>query len=99
MGALILKAVAKNEQQSVGSKANSLFDFSANRISGEHVRLADICKDKKCILVVNVATQWGLTKQNYTELVQLYAELESKGFQILAFPSNEFGGQEPGTNQ
>ena len=39
-----------------------------------------------------------MTKQNYTELVQLYAELESKGFQILAFPSNEFGGQDPGTN-
>ena len=39
-----------------------------------------------------------MTKQNYVELVQLYAELEPKGFQILAFPSNEFGGQEPGTN-
>ena len=92
MGALIFKAVAKNEQQSVGTKANSLFDFSANLISGEKVNLKDVCRDKKCTLVVNVATQWGLTKQNYTELVQLYAELESKGFQILAFPSNEFGG-------
>ena len=40
-----------------------------------------------------------MTAQNYTELVQLYKELEPKGFQILAFPSNEFGGQEPGTNQ
>ena len=36
---------------------------------------------------------------NYTELVQMYAELASKGFQILAFPCNQFGAQEPGTNQ
>ena len=57
MGALIFKAIAKNEQQQVKSKAQSLFDFSANRISGEHVALADVCKGKTCILVVNVATQ------------------------------------------
>ena len=56
MGALVFKAIAKNEQQTVATKAQSLFDFSANRISGEHVSLEEVCKGKRCILVVNVAT-------------------------------------------
>ena len=76
----------------------SLHQFSAKRITGEEVSLAEICKGKKCTLVVNVAAAWGLTHSNYTELVQLYKELEDKGFQILAFPCNQFGQQEPGSN-
>ena len=56
-----------------------------------------MCKDKKCILIVNVASKCAKTKQNYTELVELYSRYASKGLQILAFPSN-VNGQEPGTN-
>lgn len=50
------------------------------------------------LLVVNVASKWGLTKQNYTELPLLIDEYGKKGFQVLAFPCNQFGNQEPGTH-
>ena len=49
------------------------------------------------MLVVNVASKWGLTDSNYKQLVQIYTDLNSKGLQILAFPCNQFGKQEPGT--
>ncbi|PWZ40282.1 hypothetical protein Zm00014a_019400 [Zea mays] len=41
----------------------------------------------------------GLTNSNYTELAQLYEKYKDQGFEILAFPCNQFGGQEPGTNE
>lgn len=49
------------------------------------------------ILIVNTASKCGFTKQ-YKELEELYRELKPKGFVILGFPSNDFGGQEPGTD-
>ena len=48
---------------------------------------------------MNVATKWGLTKKNYEQMVLLHNELADKGFEICAFPCNQFGGQEPGTPQ
>lgn len=51
------------------------------------------------LLIVNVASNWGLTKLNYIQLPKLYDEFHSSGFQILAFPCNQFGAQEPGTNE
>lgn len=51
------------------------------------------------VLLVNVASKWGLTKQNYQELPQLSDEYSSQGLTILAFPCNQFGAQEPGTNE
>lgn len=52
----------------------------------------------KVLLVVNVASQCGFTSQ-YKELQGLYDEFHSQGLEILAFPCNQFGGQEPGTPQ
>lgn len=52
----------------------------------------------KVRLVVNVASQCGLTPQ-YTALEALYRTYKDRGFEILAFPANEFEGQEPGTNE
>jgi len=51
------------------------------------------------LLVVNVASKWGLTKQNYTELSQIVDDYGDQGFKVLAFPCNQFGAQEPGTHE
>ena len=52
----------------------------------------------KVLLIVNVASECGNTPQ-YAGLEDIYKEYKSQGFEILAFPCNDFGGQEPGTNE
>lgn len=52
----------------------------------------------KVLLIVNVASKCGYTKQ-YDGLQKIYEQYKDKGFEILAFPCNDFGGQEPGTNE
>ena len=61
------------------------------------ITFAMVCRGKT-VLVVNVASKWGLTAVNYTQLVQLHGKY-SPGLAILAFPCNQFGNQEPGTAQ
>lgn len=63
---------------------------------GDTLLLADY-KDK-VILVVNTASQCGFTNQ-YAELQELYSKYKDQNLVILAFPSNDFGGQEPGSNE
>jgi len=76
-------------------EAKSIYYFSARDIKGNEVSLEKY-KGHVCI-IVNVASQCGYTKNNYAELVDLYNEYSvSKGLRILAFPCNQFGGQEPG---
>lgn len=53
----------------------------------------------KVVLLVNVASKWGLTAQQYAGLNQLYEIYQSQGLEILGFPCNQFLGQEPGTNE
>ena len=48
-------------------------------------------------MVINVASKWGLTDKTYTQMVSLHQKYRSKGFEILAFPSNQFMNQEPGS--
>lgn len=70
-------------------------DFAARPLLGqEPVRLCDRYAGK-VILVVNTASKCGFTPQ-YEGLEALYRELEPRGFVVLGFPSNDFGGQEPG---
>merc|ERR1711871_369177 len=52
----------------------------------------------KVLLVTNVASNCGFTASNYKDLVELYDRFKGKDFEILAFPCNQFGGQEPGSN-
>lgn len=52
----------------------------------------------KVLLIVNVASKCGLTTSNYKELSHVYEKYKTQGFEILAFPCNQFGGQEPGSN-
>ncbi|MEZ0227417.1 MAG: glutathione peroxidase [Planctomycetota bacterium] len=71
----------------------SLYALKTKSLDGKAVDLADY-KDK-VTLVVNVASECGYTPQ-YAGLQKLHEELSGKGFAVLGFPSNEFGGQEPG---
>ncbi|XP_074028164.1 glutathione peroxidase-like [Leptinotarsa decemlineata] len=75
--------------------AQSIYEFSAKDIKGNDVSLEKY-RGHVCI-IVNVASQCGFTKNNYAELNELYNEYsESKGLRILAFPCNQFAGEEPG---
>jgi len=76
----------------------TIYDFYADDIDGNSINLGELCRDKVCV-IVNVATQWGLTKTNYQQLKALYGQYADAGLRILAFPCNQFGSQEPGTNQ
>jgi glutathione peroxidase len=74
----------------------SIYDFKVADIDGNDVNLADF--KGKALLVVNVASKCGFTPQ-YKGLESIYRQYKDKGFEILAFPSNDFMGQEPGTNE
>jgi len=79
-------------------EASSVYDFEAYNIKGEVVSLSKY--KGHVLIIVNVASQCGYTKNNYAELVELFDEYsESKGLRILAFPCNQFAGQESGTNE
>ena len=70
MGGLILKAVSKTGSEWLKSNASSLLEVGAKTIEGpELAQLGEILSDKKCTMVVNVATKWGLTDLNYKEMV------------------------------
>ncbi len=71
---------------------NNIYGFNVQKLNGEEVSLSEY-KDK-VLLIVNTASQCGFTPQ-LNELVALKDTFEGKDFEILAFPSNDFGGQEP----
>jgi glutathione peroxidase len=73
---------------------STLHDFEARRINGNEQKLS-VYAGKVC-LVVNVASECGLTPQ-YDGLQRLYDRYRDDGFEVLAFPCNQFGDQEPGT--
>ena len=74
----------------------NLYDFSAQTIDGKEQSLRDYAG--KVALVVNVASQCGLTPQ-YAGLEELYANFKDRGLVVLGFPCNQFGGQEPGNHE
>jgi len=80
-----------------GNKMNSnISKIIVKDIDGKNVKLSDY--KGKVLLIVNVASYCGYTKQ-YAGLEEIYKKYKDKGFEILAFPCNQFGEQEPGTNE
>jgi glutathione peroxidase len=73
----------------------SIYDFSVKDIDHEEISLEKF--KGKTLLIVNVASRCGFTSQ-YIGLQSLYEKYKDKGFEILAFPCNQFGSQEKGTN-
>ena len=73
----------------------NIYDFTVKAQDGSDVSLADY--KGKLLLVVNTATECGLTPQ-YAPLQEIYNEFKDKGFDILDFPCNQFLGQAPGTD-
>uniref|UniRef100_A0A915PPU2 Glutathione peroxidase n=1 Tax=Setaria digitata TaxID=48799 RepID=A0A915PPU2_9BILA len=75
------------------SSGKTVYNFTMKDAEGKEVSL-----DKyrgKPLIIVNVASQCGLTNSNYTELKELMEHYKDKGLAIAAFPCNQFGGQEP----
>jgi glutathione peroxidase len=71
----------------------SIYDFEVKTIHGENASLKDY--EGKVLLIVNTASRCGFTPQ-YEGLQKLYEKYKDKGFVVLGFPCNQFGGQEPG---
>ena len=78
------------------SAASGLYSFTLNSIDGKPAPLANY--KGKVALLVNVASQCGYTPQ-YAPLESVYEKYKDQGFVILGFPANNFGAQEPGTNE
>ncbi len=75
---------------------SGVYSFTLNSIDGKPAPLADY--RGKVVLLVNVASQCGYTPQ-YSALEAIYEKYKDQGFVILGFPANNFGAQEPGTNE
>ncbi|MCF7838800.1 MAG: glutathione peroxidase [Candidatus Marinimicrobia bacterium] len=76
--------------------AEGLYAFNVNSIAGDPISLATY--RGQVLLIVNVASRCGFTKQ-YGGLQALYEQYRERGFTILGFPANDFMGQEPGSNE
>ena len=75
---------------------DNINDITVLDMENNSIQLSDY--NSKVLLIVNVASECGYTPQ-YKGLEEIYQRYNSLGFEILAFPCNDFGGQEPGTNE
>lgn len=91
---LAAPAILAGEATAQGTPV-SVYDFKVKTIDGKETSLAQY--KGKALLIVNTASQCGYTPQ-YAGLEALYEKYKGKGLVVLAFPSNDFGGQEPGSN-
>ena len=77
-------------------RAETVYQYELNSINGENISLSDYEGD--LLLIVNTASECGFTPQ-YEGLQELYETYSDQGFKVLGFPANNFGGQEPGTDE
>lgn len=78
------------------SADTSIYDFELNSLSGDEISLSEF--EGNVLLIVNTASECGYTPQ-YKELQELYETYNDEGFYVLGFPANNFGGQEPGSDE
>ena len=90
---LLLAAFA---MQTLALSASSLYDTAVKDIDGKETTLKPW--QGQVVLIVNVASRCGFTPQ-YKSLEAIYEKYKDKGFAVLGFPCNQFGGQEPGTDE
>jgi glutathione peroxidase len=86
----------QNNMTTKKSDPINISSFKVRTMDGQEKSLSDF--KGKVLLIVNVASKCGYTPQ-YDGLEKVYEKYKDKGFEILAFPCNDFGGQEPGTNE
>ena len=82
--------------KTMSDNLKTFFDFKINSINGDSINLSKYTG--KTILLVNVASNCGFTKQ-YNDLQKLYDVFKDKGLIVVGVPTNQFGGQEPGTDE
>ncbi|TVQ06588.1 MAG: glutathione peroxidase [Balneolaceae bacterium] len=87
---LLFLMLSKSEQ------TGGVYQYELNLINGEKISLSEFEGD--VLLIVNTASECGYTRQ-YSGLQKLYEQYSDKGLKILGFPANNFGGQEPGTDE
>ena len=80
--------------KTMSNNTETFFDLNVNSINGDELNLSKL--KGKTILLVNVASNCGFTKQ-YDDLQNLYESYKDKGLVVIGMPSNQFGGQEPGS--
>jgi glutathione peroxidase len=68
-------------------------------IDGKTMQFKKLLQGKKVVLIVNTATEWGLSEKDFASLVSSHKKFRNGGFEIVAFPCNQFKEQEPGTNR
>jgi glutathione peroxidase len=78
------------------AKSPNIYEYTVKDINKNEVKLSDY--KGKVLLIVNVASKCGFTKQ-YDGLQEIYEKYKDQGFEVLGFPCNDFGGQEPGSNE
>jgi glutathione peroxidase len=76
----------------------TIFDIPVKNLAGQDSSLGSADLDGKTLLVVNVASKCGLTPQ-YNALEKLHEQFASRGFAVVGFPCNQFGGQEAGSSE
>jgi glutathione peroxidase len=93
---LVLVPLAVVSAADEAKKPASVLDFHVKDIDGKDVELARY--KGRVLLIVNTASQCNFTPQ-YKDMEEIYEKYKDKGFEVLAFPSNNFGKQEPGSNE
>ncbi len=93
---IAVTAVSLFGSSSTMNTISNISDFTVKDINKKEIKMSDY--KGKVLLIVNVASKCGFTKQ-YDGLQEIYEKYKDQGFEVLGFPCNDFGGQEPGSNK